>query len=122
MKTYKELQQLAKELQEKENDRIHKIISEQISKIEERIAMDLNNGINIVEWYGYLYPETILQLINSGFSVELRNPNYALVSSITQIYKSDNPVYLDKWQEDTDRIKLNRIIENKKSFWQKLFS
>ena len=122
MKTYKELQQLAKELQEKENDRIHKIISEQISKIEERIAMDLNNGINIVEWYGYLYPETILQLINSGFSVELRNPNYALVSSITQIYKSDNPVYLDKWQEDTERIKLNRIIENKKSFWQKLFS
>jgi hypothetical protein len=122
MKTYKELQQLAKELQEKENDRIHKIISEQISKIEERIAMDLNNGINIVEWYGYLYPETILQLINSGFSVELRNPNYALVGSITQIYKSDNPVYLDKWQEDTERIKLNRIIENKKSFWQKLFS
>jgi hypothetical protein len=84
--------------------------------------MDLNNGIKIMEWYGYLYPDTILQLIKSGFSVELRNPNYALVGSIHQIYKSDNPAYLDKWQEDTDRIKLNRMIEKKKSFWQKLFS
>jgi hypothetical protein len=37
MKTYQELQQLAKELQEKENNRMHKIISEQISKIEKEL-------------------------------------------------------------------------------------
>jgi hypothetical protein len=122
MKTYEELRELAKEVQIRQDAELQKAIDEQICKIEQRIADELFSGAKEIEWYGKLYPECIRQLLKSGFSVEHRNPNYIQISSIHIIYKSDNPVYLDKWQEDTDRHHLKYMAKNKKSFLQKLFS
>lgn len=122
MKTYEELQELAKKLHKEKEDKKREDIEKEISKIELRIANELFGNAEEIEWYGGLYKESIEQLLKSGFSVEYRNPNYIQISSIHIIYKSDNPVFIDKWQEDTDRIHLKYMAKNKKSFWQKLFS
>jgi hypothetical protein len=122
MKTPHELQEMANQIIAKQKEEESRNLLAEIERIEGYIANSIASGRESLYFTsGFISNEVIALLINNGYTVQKGYNGYMPHDFYYSIYLGSDPKYIDTYEEERMK-ELEKRKEQKKSFWQKLFS